>query len=143
MISTPFSAWILRIENIRSCLRMVDAPSMPISSDIATNSAGVFFFNSFKCITIFSWELALELGVITKAGGRQDAAIAKEQLTAELRETGRSRAANQVCLTGRGVNWRRCGSARAVSEWPHDHQHNDQRDSDAGDLVDHAQRLAR
>src|SRR5436190_12956395 len=50
MISTPFSAWILRIENIRSCLRIVDAPSTPMSSDMATNSAGVFFFSSFKCI---------------------------------------------------------------------------------------------
>ena len=50
MISTPFSAWIFRIENMRSCLRIVDAPSTPISSDIATSSAGGFFFNSFKCI---------------------------------------------------------------------------------------------
>src|SRR5438270_4995155 len=62
MISTPFSAWILRIENIRSCLRIVDAPSTPISSDIATRSAGVFFFNSFKCMEIvFSWGVVLEL----------------------------------------------------------------------------------
>src|ERR1041384_3989643 len=50
MISAPFSAWILRIENMRSCLRIVDAPSTPISSAIATSSAGGFFFNSFNCI---------------------------------------------------------------------------------------------
>src|SRR5438874_6053527 len=62
MISTPLSAWILRIENIRSCLRIVDAPSTPISSDIATRSAGLFFFNSFKCMwTVFSWGVVFEL----------------------------------------------------------------------------------
>jgi hypothetical protein len=62
MISTPFSAWIFRIENMRSCLRIVDAPSTPISSDIATRSAGVFFFSSFKCIKwSFLGELSLEL----------------------------------------------------------------------------------
>src|SRR5437764_3232551 len=62
MISTPFSAWILRIENMRSCLRIVDAPSTPSSSDIATSSAGVFFLSSFKCMWIvFSWGVVLEL----------------------------------------------------------------------------------
>src|SRR5690349_10162126 len=45
---------------MRSCLRIVDAPSTPISSAIATSSAGVFFFSSFKCIgTFFSWGIGL------------------------------------------------------------------------------------
>src|SRR6476661_967915 len=75
MISTPFSAWIFRMENIRSCLRIVDAPSTPISSAIATRSAGVFFFNSFRCIE------GLLLGIcararqnLVKSRERQDAA---------------------------------------------------------------------
>src|SRR5690242_120578 len=47
---------------MRSCLRIVDAPSTPISSAIATRSAGVFFFRSFKCIkSVFSWGVVLEL----------------------------------------------------------------------------------
>src|SRR5690242_11833520 len=69
MISTPFSAWTLRMENIRSCLRIVDAPSTPISSAIATSSAGVFFFKSFRCI--FSLFLgSLGFTEVESAGGR-------------------------------------------------------------------------
>src|SRR6478609_7053198 len=78
MISTPFSAWILRIENMRSCLRIVDAPSIPSSSDIATRSAGVFFFSSFKCIGIvFSWGVGARArqsgSKAAKAAGRREA----------------------------------------------------------------------
>src|SRR5687768_8822278 len=54
MISWPFSAWTLRIENISSCLRRVDAPSMPSSSAMATRSAGEFFFKSLRCIGGYS-----------------------------------------------------------------------------------------
>src|SRR3982751_429322 len=74
LISTPFSAWTLRIENMRSCLRNVDAPSTPISSAIATRSAGVFFLSSFKCILddlfLGRWCWLRE----TRAHSRQDAA---------------------------------------------------------------------
>src|SRR3982750_844319 len=79
MISTPLSAWILRIENMRSCLRIVDAPSMPICSDISTSSAGVLVFSSFKCIKrSFLGELFSSLKSVDRAGGRQDAAVLKK-----------------------------------------------------------------
>src|SRR5205809_4633208 len=90
MISTPFSAWILRTENIRSCLRIVDAPSTPISSDIATSSAGVFFFSSFKCIG-YSFLGELVSSLVCESRRRQDAAYGKEQLPANVKESGRGR----------------------------------------------------
>src|SRR5439155_5186994 len=80
MISTPFSAWTFRIENMRSCLRIVDAPSTPIPSAIATRSAGLFFFKSFKCIVvIFSWGRCSSFSYELKAETRQDAAAIEEE----------------------------------------------------------------
>src|SRR5205814_5771167 len=64
----------------------VDAPSTPISSAIATRSAGVFFFSSFKCMGIvFSWGVVLELVENRlKAAKRQDAAWEKRNGDGEL-----------------------------------------------------------
>src|SRR3712207_8349050 len=47
---SPFSARTLRIENISSCLRSVEAPSTPSSSAMATSSAGLCFLSSLRCI---------------------------------------------------------------------------------------------
>src|SRR5438874_9398907 len=99
MISTPFSAWILRIENIRSCLRIVDAPSTPISSAIATRSAGLFFLSSFRCILIvFSWEVVLELVKRLKAGGGRTPLEFGRTGGRQNRKTGRSPSHDEVCL---------------------------------------------
>src|SRR5687767_5378861 len=60
MISAPLSARTLRIENIRSCLRIVDAPSTPSSSAMVTSSAGDFCLRSLRCIgESFLWKLGI------------------------------------------------------------------------------------
>src|SRR3546814_6370002 len=59
MISSPSSASSFRIENIRSCLRSVDAPSTPSSSAISTSSAGDLVLRSLRCLDGFQdrfWE---------------------------------------------------------------------------------------
>src|SRR6476619_2641418 len=139
MISTPFSAWILRIENIRSCLRIVDAPSTPISSAIATSSAGVFFFSSFKCISCsFLGEIMLELIASGhKAGERQDAASIGGRSPA-----GRKDRSRQSCGSGMSRRDRSQSALNKVSDaaskWPDNHQNDDQRRGNAGHLIDHA-----
>src|SRR6476661_258830 len=137
MISTPFSAWILGIENIRSCLRIVDAPSTPISSDIATRSAGLFFFSSFKCIRrSFLGDLCSSFCIwSTKPeGGRTPREIRKA-----VGDWGNW----PEPLACRGMS-RRCQSQSEAldkrpkcSERADDHQDDDDRDGDPWDLVDH------
>src|SRR5690242_8884385 len=142
MISTPFSAWTLRIENMRSCLRIVDAPSTPISSAIATSSAGVFFFSSFKCIgTFFSWGvgLASQEHESAWAAGRRDR---EENVPPAKRETGRKPSRFEVCLAAPAVNQPRSRRAPKRLKRADDHQHDDDRRSDPRDLIEHAHRLA-
>src|SRR6478736_8305261 len=128
---------------MRSCLRIVDAPSTPISSAIATRSAGVFFFSSFKCMWIvFSWGMVLELlktGRKLRAAGR--------------RGTGRNGGRRNGKLAGAARCWRyvrsatlSIGDGRRCAEsleWFDDNQHNDDCRGDSGDFVDHADGLAR
>src|SRR6476661_7965227 len=134
MISTPFSAWILRIENMRSCLRIVDAPSTPISSAIATSSAGVFFFSSFKCIKrSFLGDLRSSFSILSTKpeGGRTPRKIRKA--------AGEGGNWPEPLASG-GMSGRRQSQSAArdhraeTSERPDDYQDYDQRDGDSGDL---------
>src|SRR5690348_14675980 len=143
MISTPFSAWTLRIENMRSCLRIVDAPSTPISSAMATSSAGVFFFSSFKCIgKFFSWGvgLASQEHESAWAAGRRDL---EENVLPAKWETGRKPSRFEVCLPAPAVNQKPARQSPKRLKGTDDHQHHDDRRGDTGNLVEHAHRLAR
>src|SRR6476620_768812 len=143
MISTPFSAWIFRIENVRSCLRIVDAPSTPISSDIATRSAGVFFFSSFKCISCsFLGELCssvLRWSQSRRAAGRRDAEGQRPAIQENWPEPSRF----EVCLAGAGVNQQSKAKSAKRSERADDYEHDNQCRGNARDLIDHAHGLAR
>src|SRR3954470_12369412 len=142
MISTPFSAWILRIENMRSCLRIVDAPSTPLSSAIATRSAGVFFLSSFKCILrSFLGELCSSSSKVDQS--RRAAGRRVWEADRQFKETGRSRSRIEVCRAGPAVNQPLQSAAPNRLKGPDDHQHDNDRRGDARDFVDHPDGLVR
>src|SRR4051794_20183922 len=90
---------------MRSCLRIVDAPSIPISSDMETSSAGVFFFKSFKCIRqSFLGELGSSFSMFQtkpEAAGRRFSGRTGRRRAKQLAEES---SAIEVCILLRPVN---------------------------------------
>src|SRR3954454_11117497 len=124
MISSPFSAWTLRIENISSCLRSVEAPSMPSSSAMATSSAGDFSFRSLRCMGKI---LGFWMVVRSRGEGRKCAAGCPHGWRAN---------------DWTGVKLRGESSQRSTSERLHDDEDDDEDRGEAGYLVHDPQRLA-
>src|SRR4051812_45258597 len=131
MISSPFSAWTLRIENISSCLRRVDAPSMPSSSAMLTRSAGEFFFSSLRCM-----EISRKIGMVVRSRGR----IGNGGWM-PAREAGERRVWRYAPLPNKSIG-AASYSLAATSEGSDDHQHDDQHHRQARYLVHDPERLA-
>src|SRR5687767_15137589 len=134
MISAPLSARTLRIENMMSCLRRVEAPSTPSSSAMVTSSEGDFCLRSLRCIgNLF----LVEAGALKQSEGaagrctiRRNGHRRREGLAEEPRES-------ELWTWRARVNQR---PGPIPLKWPDDDQHDDERDGDAGDFVHDPQR---